>query len=240
MIRRAMVFSKNSLEDQINMVKKIYKGTYILEDRGEIAKEEEKFKQVIATGAAVVNKIVWDTLEELGKKLANIHQELGINFELSIELLQKKGIKFTEQEIIDIKKIFDENFKKHQDLSRVSSMGMFKGGLVNHNEKTIKHHTAHHLLLAGLQAVLGNGVKQRGSNITEERLRMDFLCGHKLTDDEKKKVEDWVNEKIKAGLDVTRRELPKHLAEKMGAEMEFGAKYPDTVSVYFIAFSIRF
>ena len=234
LIRRAMVFSKNSLEDQINMVKKIYKGTYILEDRGEIAKEEEKFKQVIATGAAVVNKIVWDTLEELGKKLANIHQELGINFELSIELLQKKGIKFTEQEIIDIKKIFDENFKKHQDLSRVSSMGMFKGGLVNHNEKTIKHHTAHHLLLAGLQAVLGNGVKQRGSNITEERLRMDFLCGHKLTDDEKKKVEDWVNEKIKAGLDVTRRELPKHLAEKMGAEMEFGAKYPDTVSVYFI------
>ena len=111
---------------------------------------------------------------------------------------------------------------------------MFKGGLANHNEKTIKLHTAHHLLLAALKAVIGSSIKQRGSNITEERLRIDFLCDHKLTDEEKKKVEDFVNEKIKLGLDVIHREMPLNKAQKIGAEMEFGAKYPDIVSVYFI------
>jgi alanyl-tRNA synthetase len=89
-------------------------------------------------------------------------------------------------------------------------------------------------LLAGLQAVVDKNIKQRGSNITEERLRMDFLCDHKLTDEEKKDVEDWVNDKIKLGLNVIRREMPLVDAEKIGAEMEFGAKYPEVVSVYFI------
>ena len=123
---------------------------------------------------------------------------------------------------------------EHQKLSQTSSAGMFKGGLANHNEKTIKLHTAHHLLLAGLQAVVDKNIKQRGSNITEERLRLDFLCDHKLTDEEKKKVEDWVNEKIKQELNVVRKEMPLTEAQKIGAEMEFGAKYPETVSVYFI------
>ena len=111
---------------------------------------------------------------------------------------------------------------------------MFKGGLGNHSEKTIRLHTAHHLLFAGLQNVVDKNIKQRGSNITEERLRMDFLCDHKLTEEEKKKVEDWVNDKIKENLNVVRREMPLAEAEKLGAEMEFGAKYPDMVSVYFI------
>ena len=111
---------------------------------------------------------------------------------------------------------------------------MFKGGLVNHEEKTIKLHTAHHLLLAGLQAVLGKNVKQKGSNITEERLRIDFLCDHKLTEEEKTKVETFVNEKIKDGLDVVHREMPLEEAKKIGAEMEFGIKYGDVVSIYFI------
>jgi alanyl-tRNA synthetase len=123
---------------------------------------------------------------------------------------------------------------EHQKLSQTSSAGMFKGGLANHNEKTVRLHTAHHLLLAGLQAVVDKNIKQRGSNITEERLRMDFLCDHKLTDEEKKKVEDFVNEKIQEGLNVIRREMPFVEAEKLGAEMEFGAKYPDTVSLYFV------
>ena len=123
---------------------------------------------------------------------------------------------------------------EHQKLSQTSSAGMFKGGLANHNEKTIRLHTAHHLLLAALQAVVGPDIKQKGSNITEERLRIDFVCDHKLTDEEKQKVEDWVNDKIKQSLHVVRREMPLAEAEKIGAEMEFGAKYPDTVSVYFI------
>jgi alanyl-tRNA synthetase len=111
---------------------------------------------------------------------------------------------------------------------------MFKGGLANHNEKTVKLHTAHHLLLAGLKAVVDKNIKQRGSNITEERLRMDFLCDHKLTDEEKKNVEEWVNDKIKKNLNVVRREMSLIEAEKIGAEMEFGAKYPEVVSIYFI------
>ena len=123
---------------------------------------------------------------------------------------------------------------EHQKLSQTASAGMFKGGLANHNEQTIKLHTAHHLLLAGLQAIVSPTIKQRGSNITEERLRMDFLCDHKLTDEEKQKVEDWVNDKIKQGLNVVRREMPLVEAEKLGAEMEFGAKYPEVVSLYFI------
>jgi alanyl-tRNA synthetase len=105
---------------------------------------------------------------------------------------------------------------------------------VNQKEETIKLHTAHHLLLAGLQAVLGAEVKQRGSNITEERLRIDFTWDHKLSEEEKRKVENWVNDKIKEGLEVARKEMPLAEAEKLGAEMEFNAKYPEIVSVYFI------
>lgn len=162
-----------------------------------------------------------------GLYIYKLFETFGNPIDLSIDVAKKLGFQVDEDEI---KKAIEE----HQELSRTASVGMFKGGLANHNEKTIKLHTAHHLLLAGLQAVVGKDVKQRGSNITEERLRIDFLCDHKLTDEEKKKVEDWVNDKIQKGLSVTRRELPLHLAEKIGAEMEFGAKYPDMVSVYFI------
>lgn len=123
---------------------------------------------------------------------------------------------------------------KSTKLSQTASAGMFKGGLANHNEKTIKLHTAHHLLLAALQNVVDKNIKQRGSNITEERLRMDFLCDHKMTDEEKQKVEDWVNDKIKKGLNVVRQEMPLTEAQKIGAQMEFGAKYPEMVSVYLI------
>jgi alanyl-tRNA synthetase len=129
---------------------------------------------------------------------------------------------------------FDRKMSDHQKLSQTASAGMFKGGLANHNDKTIRLHTAHHLLLAALQHVIGKEVKQRGSNITEERLRIDFIAENKLTDEQKKRVEDWVNDKISQILDVVRREMPLAEAEKLGAEMEFGAKYPETVSVYFI------
>ena len=129
---------------------------------------------------------------------------------------------------------FDKKMMEHQKLSQTASAGMFKGGLVNHEPKTIKHHTAHHLLLAALQNVVGSQVKQRGSNINEERLRIDFLCDHKLSDEEKKKVEDWVNDKIAQKLDVVRQEMSLEEAKRIGAEMEFGAKYGDLVSVYFI------
>jgi len=146
---------------------------------------------------------------------------------LPVDILSDKVKNFNQQE-------FDELLKKHQELSRTSSAGMFKGGLTDESPETIKLHTAHHLLLAALQHVLGKSVKQRGSNINSERLRIDFSFDRKLTDDEKNKVEEMVNQKIKEGLEVVMREMPIEEAKKIGAEMEFGVKYKDTVSVYFI------
>jgi alanyl-tRNA synthetase len=157
-------------------------------------------------------------------KLFEMH---GNPIKLMINVAKELGYKVDENEI-------DRAMKEHQEKSRTASAGMFKGGLANHNEKTIKLHTAHHLLLAALQNTIGKQVKQRGSNITEERLRIDFLCDHKLTDEEKTKVEDWVNDKIQKGFNIVRREMPLGDAKSIGAEMEFGAKYGDMVSVYFI------
>ena len=151
----------------------------------------------------------------------------GFPIELTEELAKEKGQTINLED-------FNKKMVEHQKLSQTSSVGMFKGGLANHSEKTIRLHTAHHLLLAGLQTIVDKNIKQRGSNITEERLRMDFLCDHKLTEEEKKKVEDWVNDKIKLGLEVVRKEMLLSEAQKLGAEMEFGAKYPEVVSLYFI------
>jgi alanyl-tRNA synthetase len=218
LIRRAVRFSKRPLSEEIDNIKKIYAGIYILDDKGEIAKEENKFRSTLERG-----------LKEFDKDIDPfvLFTTYGFPIELTIELAKEKG------KTIDLED-FNKKMVEHQKLSQTSSAGMFKGGLANHEPKTIKLHTAHHLLLAGLQNLVDKNIKQKGSNITEERLRMDFLCDHKLTDEEKAKVEAWVNEKIEQGLKVVRREMPLEEAEKLGAEMEFGAKYPSIVSLYFI------
>lgn len=218
LIRRAVRFSQEPLFKKVEKIKKIYSSTYILDDKGELEKEENKFRETLKKGLKEFEKGIDPFI------LATTY---GFPIELTLELAKEKG------KIIDLED-FNQKMAEHQKLSQTSSAGMFKGGLANHNEKTIKLHTAHHLLLAALKAVIGPSVKQRGSNITEERLRMDFLCDHKLTDEEKKKVENWVNEKIELGLNVVRKEMALAEAEKLGAEMEFGAKYPAIVSVYFI------
>lgn len=123
---------------------------------------------------------------------------------------------------------------EHQEKSRTASAGMFKGGLADSSEKTTRLHTAHHLLLKALQMVLGPEVKQRGSNITQERLRMDFSYDGKMTEEQKKEAERIVNEKIAEDLPVIHSEMDKEEAEKLGAEHEFGQKYPDRVSIYSI------
>src|SRR5258708_7825768 len=206
-------------------VRNKYSGVYsnLSEDwekniRSEIIKEEEKFRETLEHGLKEFSK---------GTDPFILFTTYGFPVELTEELAKEKGITIDR---ID----FDKKMTEHQKLSQTASAGMFKGGLANHNEKTIKLHTAHHLLLAGLQAVVDKNIKQRGSNITEERLRMDFLCDHKLTEEEKKKVEIWVNDKIHQRLNVIRREMPLAEAEKLGAEIEFGTKYPPVVSVYFI------
>jgi len=205
----------------------------------EIEKEEKKFRQTLERGLKefekMINKKIFDvnSVQNDGMNLITgqdafyLFQTYGFPLELTKELADEKDIKYDLSD-------FDIYMAEHQKLSHTASAGMFKGGLADHNEKTIKLHTAHHLLLAALQAVVDPNIKQRGSNITGERLRMDFLCDHKLTDEEKEKVEDWVNKKIKEGLSIIKKEMQKEEAEKIGAQMEFGTKYPDLVSVYFI------
>ncbi|MBI5139615.1 alanine--tRNA ligase [Candidatus Nomurabacteria bacterium] len=218
LIRRAVRFSKKPLSEEITKIKSIYQNTYTLDDRKEIEREETKFRETLSKGLKEFEK---------GVDPFVLFTTYGFPIELTLELAKEKGIE------IDLEN-FNQKMAEHQKLSQTSSAGMFKGGLANHEEKTIRLHTAHHLLLAGLQEILGKDVKQKGSNITEERLRLDFLFSRKMTDEEKLKVEDWVNDKIKKGLTVTKREMPLVEAEKLGAEMEFGAKYGETVSVYFI------
>ncbi len=218
LIRRAVRFSKNPLAQELEKIKNIYKDVYKLDDKGEIKKEESKFRETLEKGLKEFNK---------GTEPFTLFTTYGFPVELTEELAKERGTVIDREE-------FDKKMAEHQNLSQTSSAGMFKGGLANHEEKTVKLHTAHHLLLAGLQIVVDKNIKQRGSNVTEERLRMDFSFDRKLTDEEKKQVEDWVNDKIQQDLKVIRREMPLVEAEKIGAEMEFGAKYPDIVSVYFI------
>ncbi|MEK7140277.1 MAG: alanine--tRNA ligase-related protein [Patescibacteria group bacterium] len=218
LIRRAVRFSKIPLQVIVERIKAKYIGIYDLDDKGEIEKEAAKFRETLGRGMREFEK---------GTDPFILFSTYGFPIELTEELAKERGTVVDREE-------FDKKMAEHQKLSQTSSAGMFKGGLANHNEKTIKLHTAHHLLLAGLQNIVDKNIKQRGSNITEERLRMDFLCDHKLADEEKKKVEDWVNEKIKMRLEVIRREMSLIEAKKLGAEMEFGAKYPEIVSLYFI------
>jgi alanyl-tRNA synthetase len=184
----------------------------------EINKEESKFRETLSKGIKEFEK---------GIDPFVLFTTYGFPIELTEELAKEKG------QTIDIED-FKNKMAEHQKLSQTSSAGMFKGGLANSSEKTVKLHTAHHLLLAALQEKFGKEVKQKGSNITEERLRMDFSFDRKITDEEKKEIEDRVNQLIEEGIPVLKREMSRDEAEKIGAEMEFGAKYPDKVSVYFV------
>ena len=129
---------------------------------------------------------------------------------------------------------FNEKFKEHQEKSRTASKGKFKGGLSGNSEIETKYHTATHLLNAALKKVIGPSVHQLGSNITEERLRFDFPCDHKLTDEEKREVEDLVNKWIEESIPVTHETMKKEEAIKSGAECMFIERYPDLVTVYTI------
>ena len=142
-------------------------------------------------------------------------------------MIKEKGIKVDVDE-------FKKAFEEHQEKSRTSSVGVFKGGLADQSIEVTRLHTAHHLLLAALQKVIDKSISQKGSNINAERLRMDFNFGRKLTDKEMKKVEELINQKIDEDLPVTKKVMLRQEAEKLGAQMEFGRKYPDNVNVYFI------
>ncbi len=185
-----------------------------------------------------------------GDSLYGLYTTYGFPPELSLEEIERLRTqvnlpKLSPERVVKIMTEYNEEMKAHQEESRAGAAQKFAGGLADHAEQTIKYHTAHHILLKALQMVLGPDVHQRGSNITSERLRIDFSFGRKVTPEELAKVEQIVNAKIAEALPVVRTVMPKEEAEKLGAEHEFGATYPDQVSVYSVgpldsAFSIEF
>lgn len=236
--------SENSFAAIVRPVADMYADAYpeitekIKEIEKVIAEEEEQFRRTLARGLKEFARFIGNGTIS-AEDTFQLVTTFGFPLELIIEEAGEKGIKQ-----IDIEG-FKELLKQHQDLSRSGSEQKFKGGLADTAEKTVRLHTAHHILLKALQIVLGPEVHQRGSNITQERLRIDFNYGQKMTDEQKKEVERIVNEKIQEDIPVVRSEMSLEEADKLGAEHEFGAKYPERVSVYSVgplesAFSIEF
>ena len=196
----------------------------------EVLKNEKiKFNRTLEKGLREFEKMTKSINDNiLNKDLAfKLYDTYGFPIELTCELANELNIK------VDVDG-FNEKFKAHQELSRTSSSGKFKGGLAGNSLVETKYHTATHLLNAALKVVVDKNVHQKGSNITSERMRFDFSCDHKLTDEEKNKAEDLVNKWISEGLPVTVSEMSKEDAIKSGAECMFIEKYPDIVTVYSI------
>ncbi|MDD5133126.1 MAG: alanine--tRNA ligase-related protein [Candidatus Nanoarchaeia archaeon] len=191
----------------------------------ELENEEVRFRETLEKGIKQFEKISDKNIS--GKDAFLLFQSYGFPLEMVQELAKEKGIDVDE-------KGFNKEFEKHQELSRVGAEKKFKGGLSEASEITAKLHTATHLLNEALRRILSKEIKQKGSNITPERLRFDFNFDRKLTDEEVKKVEDEVNKVINKKLDIIREEMPLDRAIKSGAQHEFGAKYPEKVSVYSI------
>jgi len=193
----------------------------------QLVREEEKFSKTLSKGLGLFERLAQSQKAISGKEAFDLYQSYGFPLELIKELAKEKNIE------VDIQG-FQEEFKRHQELSRTASAGMFKGGLASHSEKAIKYHTATHLLHKALQEVLGEEVKQRGSNINEERLRFDFSCTQKPTPEQLKKVEEIVNQKIQENLSVIMKEMKLEEAQKIKATGLFNEKYGERVKVYFI------
>ena len=192
-----------------------------------LTNEKNKFNRTLEKGLREFDKATKNNSDIDGITAFHLFDTYGFPIELTIELAKERGLTVDE-------KGFYDKFKQHQELSRTASAGKFKGGLAGNSEIETKYHTATHLLNAALKVVVDQSVHQKGSNITDERMRFDFSCDHKLTDEEKIKTEKLVNEWIEAGLDVTVEEMSKEEAIKSGAECMFIEKYPDIVTVYSI------
>jgi len=198
---------------------------YILKELGI---EEERFDKTLEQGIKVFNKLSSKKKQLSGKQAFLLYQSYGFPLEITKELCKEKGIKIDEKE-------FKKEFEKHQKLSRTATVGRFKSGLADQSEKTTNLHTATHLLLAALKIVLKDeNIIQKGSNITPERLRLDFSFARKITDKELKDAENLVNAQIQSSCEVKREEMSPQKAKKEGATGIFDAKYGEKVSVYTI------
>lgn len=242
---RRMVRHMNKLQINLDEISTLIdinvdnlKGMYPeLESNQEIIKnviieEKNKFVKTLAHGEKEFQKEMNKTKEAGKDKIAGnvvfkLYDTYGFPPEVTAELAKENDMTVDMDE-------FDKLFKEHQEKSRMGSEQKFKGGLAEQNEITIAYHTATHLLNAALKQVLGPDTHQRGSNITVDRMRFDFNCDHKMTDEEKQKTEDLVNQWIKEAIPVTVEEMTKDEAVKSGAECMFIEKYPDRVTVYSI------
>ena len=189
--------------------------------------EKEKFNRTLEKGLREFEKATRNKNNIDDITAFHLYDTYGFPIELTVELAKERGITVDEEG-------FERKFKEHQELSRTASAGKFKGGLAGDGETETKYHTATHLLNAALKIVVGPDVHQKGSNITSERMRFDFSCDHKLTDDEKFKTEELVNKWIQEGLEVSVEKMKKEEAIASGAECMFIEKYPDIVTVYTI------
>ncbi|HOF42592.1 MAG TPA: alanine--tRNA ligase, partial [Candidatus Moranbacteria bacterium] len=236
-------FAKEIAQVVVDMYKDFYKELKDNKEKifEELEKEEEKFKRTLEQGLRIMEKIKWlpvrkkggwkkgEYMNKVDAKIAfDLYQTYGFPLELIQEELEKKGM------FVEIEE-FKEEFKKHQELSKTASAGMFKGGLQDTSEQTVKLHTAAHLMLAALRQVLGDHVVQKGSNITPERLRFDFSNPEKMTDEQKAKVEELVNGAIKAKMEVICEEMSLDEARERKAMGIFDSKYGDKVKVYSIS-----
>ncbi len=235
LLRRAMIhldklgIGEGHLSEIMDSVADMYLASYpevknsISEIKVSVAEEEIKFRKTLVNGLKQFEKNIDPFI---------LFTTYGFPFELIKEIAQEKGIQIDEEK-------FQKDMDEHHKLSRAGSEQKFKGGLGDTSEMSVKYHTATHLLHQALHDVLGEEVGQKGSNITPERLRFDFSFPRKMTDEEKAKVENIVNQKISANLPVNKIIMPKVEAEKTGARHFFGEKYPDEVSVYYIGDSLE-
>lgn len=235
LIRRAVRFARN-LGVTTNFTKDVassfiatYKDEYKNLDEkheiilSEIDKEESKFRKTLENGIKQFEKLSSRNIN--GSDAFDLLQSYGFPVELTEELAKEKGI------AVDIES-FEQLKKEHSEASRTASAGKFKGGLGGDGEMEVKYHTATHMLHQALREVLGETVEQRGSNITPERLRFDFAFERKMTNEEKKQVEEIINARIKEALPVIREEVSMEEARSRGAIGLFGDKYGDVVSIY--------
>lgn len=241
LIRRAVRYSNSlglskGMLDIINAVADVYRGVYPNVDQN-----IDHIKQTVMDEVVKFGKTLQVGLREFEKgerDAFKLFSTYGFPLEMTKELTEELG------ETIDESK-FNEQMRAHQDESREGSGQKFKGGLADHSEMSVKYHTATHLLHQALRTVLGDHVFQKGSNITADRLRFDFSHDAKMTDEEKSRVEELVNEQISRSLPVSYEDIPIAEAEKRGAIGLFEENYGDRVRVYQIGegdeqFSLEF
>ena len=241
LIRRMIRYAKK-LDIDINSNWEQDLAKLIINDYSKYYTELERNKivilEVLKNEKIKFNRTLEKGLREFEKCIANIsgnkidkdtafklYDTYGFPIELTEELAKEANLE------VDIEG-FNEKFKEHQEKSRQGSTQKFKGGLASTGDMEVKYHTATHLLNAALKKVLGSHVHQKGSNITQERMRFDFSHDAKMTDEEKKEVEDLVNKYIEMAIPVEKLEMPKEDAVKMGAEAMFMERYADIVTVY--------